>query len=379
MREETVQQLLKITKPKKFMKDDYICYEGQPGNEMYIVLKGSIGVFITSAIGTLTQAAIIKEGDFFGEMAIFDNLPRSASCIAMEDTVCAAVDKENLQEFLATCPDIAKRMLEKMSGRIRKLDAELYQNNRFVKNRHVPRFAIPPEYVNSHYMKKPYLKPQYLTQYTQACPICGRAITVVDLKRKLLEIRKMDPECRITYFVCDPLWFEVVTCPHCYYTNHYLKFFSVNNFEQEEIQKVLTKEHRSIVEERFIKRSDFDVLVMHYLQAININEHINPDANALIGGLWRSLYWLSKDANDRDFAEYCAKRAIDKLKRAVEENEFFSSLNKSATALSLASIMINCGDYKDVPQYLSVALESTDENIKETAIMVQQQFEKQKK
>ena len=61
-------------------------------------------------------------------MAIFDNLPRSASCIAMEDTVCAAVDKENLQEFLATCPDIAKRMLEKMSGRIRKLDAELYQN-----------------------------------------------------------------------------------------------------------------------------------------------------------------------------------------------------------------------------------------------------------
>lgn len=63
----------------------------------------------------------------------------------------------------------------------------------------------------------------------------------------------------------------------------------------------------------------------------------------------------------------------------IDLNEFFSSLNKSATALSLASIMINCGDHKDVLQYLSVALESTDENIKETAIMVQQQFEKQKK
>ena len=60
-------------------------------------------------------------------------------------------------------------------------------------------------------------------------------------------------------------------------------------------------------------------------------------------------------------------------------NEFFNSLNKSATALSLASIMINCGDYKEVLQYLSVALESTDESIKEIAMMVQQQFEKQKK
>ena len=160
MREDTIEQLKKIATPKFFKTDDYVCYEGQPGSEMYIILKGSVGIFRTSPIGTLNQVATIKEGGFFGEMAIFDNLPRSASCIALEDTIAVAVTKENLQEFLSTCPEIAGQMLENMSGRIRKLNVELYQNNRFVKNRHVPKFEIPTIYTSGHVVKTPYQDPQ---------------------------------------------------------------------------------------------------------------------------------------------------------------------------------------------------------------------------
>ncbi len=376
MRIETIEQLKKISTPKVFAKDDYICYEGQPGSEMYIVLKGSIGIFLTSAIGTLTQVATIKEGDFFGEMAIFDNLPRSASCIAMEDSICVAVDKENLQEFLATCPDIAKQMLENMSGRIRKLDDELYKNNRFVKNRHVPKFMVPKEYSYKHVVKEPYQNPEYLTKYTQACPICGRAITVTDVKRNLLQPRSMDLDCKITYFQCAPLWFEVMTCPYCYYTNHYLKFFSINNFEQEVVQRLLEKEHKPIVEARMEYGTNFDYLVVKYLQAIHLNENINPGANALIGGLWRNLYWLCRDAEDKEFSDYCAKKAAEKLKVAIEENEIFNATSKAATALSLASLMSKCGSSKDIPQYVELALDCPDENIRDKAQIIKERLDK---
>ncbi len=97
MREEIIVALRKMSTPKQFAKDEYICYEGQPGDEMYIILKGSVGVFLVNAVGTLNQVAVIESGNFFGEMAIFDNLPRSASCIALEDTVTVAVNKDNLQ------------------------------------------------------------------------------------------------------------------------------------------------------------------------------------------------------------------------------------------------------------------------------------------
>ena len=373
---ETIAQLRKISTPKVFSKDDYICYEGQPGSEMYIILKGSIGIFLTSAIGTLTQVATIKEGDFFGEMAIFDNLPRSASCIAMEDTICVAVDKENLQEFLATCPDIAKQMLENMSGRIRKLDDELYKNNRFVKNRHVPRFQIPTEYKYHPAIKEPFQNPDYFIKYKQACPICGKAITVTDVKRNLLQMRSMDLDCKITYFQCEPLWYEIMTCPYCYYTNHYLKFFGINNFEQEVVQRILEKEQKPIVEARMDKSSEFDYLVTKYIQAIHLNENINPGANALIGGMWRNLYWLSRDLLDKEFVNYCAKKAAEKLKIAIEENEIFSATSKAATALSLASLMSRCGGSKDIPQYVAIALDCPDETIKEKAQIVKERLDK---
>ena len=375
MREETIEMLRKISTPKQFVKNDYVCHEGQPGNEMYIILKGSVRIYITSTIGTLTQVATIQTGDFFGEMAIFDNLPRSASCIALEDTVVVAVTKDNLQQFLETCPEIAKQMLENMSGRIRKLDAELYQNNRFVKNRHVPKFQIPAEFKMGHVIKPPYQDPQYLVNYKQACPICGKAVTVVEMKRSIMEERSFDMDCRINYVGCDPLWYEVITCPHCYYSNHYLRFFSINNFEYEEVEKVLQKEHKNVVETRLERRGEYDILVVRYLQAIHINEHINPGDNALIGSLWRNLYWLSKDVSDNEFAMYCAKRVVKKYKTAVDENQFHDAASKSATALSLVNMLAYCGISKDIMHYLNIAIDCPDKKISGKALQIKTHLE----
>ncbi len=376
MREDTIEQLKKIAKPKLFKTADYVCYEGQPGSEMYIILKGSVGIFLTSPIGTLNQVATIKEGGFFGEMAIFDNLPRSASCIALEDAICVAVNQDNLQDFLAACPDIAKQMLENLSGRIRKLDNELYKNNRFVKNRHVPKFEIPVEYSYSHVVKPPYQHERFLAEYSQACPICGKAIKVIDIKRNSLEARSMNLDCRINYVMCDPLWYEVVSCPHCHYTNHYLKFFGVNNFEHEVVEGVLIKEQRPVVRQGKDARSEFDTLVMQYLQAIHINEHINPGANALIGGMWRNLYWLSKDAQDEKFAAYCARKAADKLKAAIDGNEIPNANDKAAIAIVLASLMAYCGGSAEIPDYIKMGAECSNEMINENARILQERLNK---
>ncbi len=376
MREDTIAQLKKIATPKLFKTDEYVCYEGQPGSEMYIILKGSVGIFLTSPIGTLNQVATIKEGGFFGEMAIFDNLPRSASCIALEDAICVAVNQDNLQDFLAACPDIAKQMLENLSGRIRKLDAELYKNNRFVKNRHVPKFEIPVEYSYSHVVKPPYQNERFLAEYSQACPICGKAIKVTDIKRNSLEARNVSLDCRFQYVMCEPLWYEVVSCPHCQYTNHYLKFFSVNNFEYDVVTDVLSKEQRPVVKHNPESRSEFDNLILRYLQAIHINEHINPGANALIGGMWRNMYWLSKDAEDEKFAAYCARKAANKLKAAIDGNEIMNPNDKAAIAIVLASLMMYCGGSAEIPEYIRIGLECTDKRILANAQIVQERLNK---
>lgn len=375
MRKEIVEQLQKISTPKLFQKNECICYEGQPGNEMYIILKGSVGVFLTSSVGTLNRVTTMEAGNFFGEMALFDNLPRSASCVAMEETLVVAITKDNLLDFLETCPELAMQMMEKMSGRVRKTNDELYKNNRFVK-RYVPKFALPASYQSGRVSRKVVQSPKYLREYKQACPICGKAISVTDLKRNLLEEEEFGVDGRVYYKGANPLWHEIISCPHCYYANHYLKFFGIHNFEYERVKEILINEHRPIMEARLEKRSDFDWLVINYLRAIHINEHINSGAYALIGGMWRNLYWLSKDASYKEFADYCAQQAMEKYQAAMEDNQFFDDLERASVALSLVNLQIYLGIYKNTLRYLDIALECQDERIIEHATKLKERLER---
>lgn len=367
MNAETVKQLKKISTPKQFAKDEYICYEGQPGSEMYIILKGSVGVYLTSAIGTLTEIAQIPQGNFFGEMALFDNLPRSASCIALEETLCVAITKENLKEFLASCPEMVEKILENLSARIRKLDNDLYKNTCVVPKHAIPKFSIPKEYSFSHVVKEPYQNPKVMTKYIQKCPVCGKAVTVIDLKRNIMTFKKMNTDCRIEYLACEPLWYDVISCSNCYYTNHHLNFFKLYSAEAEKLQFILRDEHAPIVEQENVKRTAFDQLVLKYLQAIHINEHINASDNAMIGTLWLNLYWLGNDSGDDKFTMFCAEKAVEKLQAAIDEDEVVDEVSKCSIALSLANLLVYINQPAEAPKYCSMALECSDERVKENA------------
>ena len=213
-----------------------------------------------------------------------------------------------------------------------------------------------------------------MTEHEQACPICGKLIRVTDIKRNVLQVRNVDLDSRITYMACDPLWHEVLSCPHCYYSNHYLRFFNVNEAERDLIRQFLEKEHRPVVEDKEVDRSEFDELVLKYLQAIHLNETLNPNANVWIGGLWRNLYWLVKDSLDEKFAAYCAKHAIEKFEKALEKNEIFDDISRGSIALSLASMLLECGEDKSAKEYMDIAVECPDKRIKENAIKLHQKI-----
>lgn len=377
MNAETIKQLQKVSTPKTFQKDEYICYEGQPGNEMYIILKGLVGIYLTSAIGTTTEVTQLKEGDFFGEMAIFDNLPRSASCIALEDTITVAINKDNIMGFLTSCPEMTAKILEHLSTRIRKMNDDLYKNpqNRKVKPE-IPRFAVPVEYGFSHIVKKPYQEPRILIEDRQKCPICGVPIKIMDVKRHLMKVKKIDMDCRIEYLSCEPLWHDIFSCPHCGYANHHVNFFKVNPNDVERIHKILKDEHMPILRQKDVKRSDFDMLVLKYLQAIHLNEHIRGNDNTLIGSLWLKLYWLAKDSGDGKFAKYCATNAAEKIKIAIDNEEIEDKFNCCMMALSLANLLELEGDNEAASNYSAIALDCPNEKILECAVSYREKLSK---
>lgn len=102
---------------RQYPKDTMIFSEAMPGKELYIIQKGQVK--ITKIInGNEVLLALLKPGDIFGEMALLDDKPRSASAIANEDCVLLAVNKENFARMVTSQPQIISRLTTLLSERI---------------------------------------------------------------------------------------------------------------------------------------------------------------------------------------------------------------------------------------------------------------------
>ncbi len=109
---------------KVYRDGEIIFREGDPGQVMYMVQFGQVQVTKKTATGELTLATL-SAGDLFGEMALFDRLPRSATAVARGEARVLSIDKRKLLTTMTRDPSLAFHMLAAMSQRIRQLDAEL--------------------------------------------------------------------------------------------------------------------------------------------------------------------------------------------------------------------------------------------------------------
>ena len=106
---------------KDYKDGDTIFEENSIGKEMYIILTGNAKV-IKKKDGAETTLATLEEGDFFGEMSLFDNSQLSATVKALGDIKLLEINQKNFLKKISRDPSLAFRMLEKMSQRIRNSD-----------------------------------------------------------------------------------------------------------------------------------------------------------------------------------------------------------------------------------------------------------------
>ena len=112
---EEVFQLAQIATEERFLKDEEIFQEGEPGDSMYSIIDGSVSVF-----NQKKEIAILKTGECFGEMALFDQEPRSSSIRAVTDTAVLKIDEESFYELIAGNIEIIQGVVKVLSKRLRK-------------------------------------------------------------------------------------------------------------------------------------------------------------------------------------------------------------------------------------------------------------------
>ncbi len=109
---------------KHFDAGSTLFEEGDDGEELYIVRSGKVAIKKKVPHGEVTLA-ILEKGDFFGEMAMLEHIPRTAGAEMAEDGKLIVIDAEIFGELIKANPEIAVRMLRKYSLRLRETTKQI--------------------------------------------------------------------------------------------------------------------------------------------------------------------------------------------------------------------------------------------------------------
>jgi CRP-like cAMP-binding protein len=112
-----------------FDKGHVLFHEGDEGEDMYIIQSGRVAIKKRVKDGD-TTLAVLEKGDFFGEMAILERLPRSATAEMVEAGDLIVINNEIFGDMIKANPEIAVRMLRKQSIRLRETNRQLEEAKR---------------------------------------------------------------------------------------------------------------------------------------------------------------------------------------------------------------------------------------------------------
>lgn len=114
---------------KKFASGDSVFNKGDKGSSMYIVLSGAVQIFLPPPDKDTPKVVLkdVRTGEYFGELSLFDDKPRSASVEAMVDTTLLELTRDELGEHLTKSKSAALAILSEMSERLRETNAMLSQ------------------------------------------------------------------------------------------------------------------------------------------------------------------------------------------------------------------------------------------------------------
>jgi len=126
---QELERISKLIFTRIYKTGRVLFFENTPGEVMYLVLQGLVGIYKSAGGRQEIQLAVLGPGSFFGEMSLLDNQPRSATARIVEDAELVVITKKAFEQMLETDPGITSKiliaMLRAVFERLRATDEKL--------------------------------------------------------------------------------------------------------------------------------------------------------------------------------------------------------------------------------------------------------------
>lgn len=109
----------------EYGRDETVFAMQQPADGLYVLVSGRVKVSVSSSGGKEIILATLGPGQFFGEMALLDNEPRSASVVTQLPTAVYRIRRADFERLVEAYPSIARKLLRELSMRLRRANAQM--------------------------------------------------------------------------------------------------------------------------------------------------------------------------------------------------------------------------------------------------------------
>ena len=119
--DDALESIARGLRTRRFRRGEVIFHLGDPGDALFIVSSGAVKITLPSETGDEAILATLRPGDFFGELALLDGAPRSATAAALEPTETLVLPRQRFRELIATEPVIRDALLASLARELRRL------------------------------------------------------------------------------------------------------------------------------------------------------------------------------------------------------------------------------------------------------------------
>jgi CRP-like cAMP-binding protein len=107
--DKELETVIKYAQLRSFTSGDHVFFEGDKGSALFIVLKGTVEI-VRHDHGKHVHIATLNKGAFFGELALVYDTPRTATALAIEDTLLVCIFKHDLEQLVKHYPMLGTKM-----------------------------------------------------------------------------------------------------------------------------------------------------------------------------------------------------------------------------------------------------------------------------
>jgi CRP/FNR family transcriptional regulator, cyclic AMP receptor protein len=122
LNEEDSRALRAMVLVVKLNRGERLFAEGDKGDQLYIIISGKIKLTKAAQDGRENLLSVHGPGEMFGELSLFDPVPRTASATAVTDAELAALAHEDVRTWLSSRPEVAMHLLQALAQRLRRIN-----------------------------------------------------------------------------------------------------------------------------------------------------------------------------------------------------------------------------------------------------------------